>query len=162
MSNRPPKQEYHIYTDGSCRWFKRPERMHGGWSFIVLTNPEGNKSNVYRSGFCPAPQTNNTMELMAVLEALRYIKVHRLRFHPITVFSDSMYVIGGMVSQFRHQVADGTIKAPNSEIWKLLHRHAERCRRLNFRHVKGHSTNVWNNYCDAMAGRARREGVKAL
>jgi ribonuclease HI len=158
---RPPKQEYQIYTDGSCRWYRQRDRMHGGWAFIVLSDPDGNESNVYRSGFCPAPQTNNSMELMAVLEALRYVKEFGLRQNPITILSDSQYVIGGMVSQFRHQVADGTIDdAPNSEIWKLLHQHAEKCRRLSFRHVKGHSTNVWNNYCDAMAGKARTDGEK--
>lgn len=158
---RPPKIEYQIYTDGSCRWFKRASRRHGGWAFIVLSGPDGNESNVYRSGFCPAPQTNNTMELMAVLEALRYVKEFRLRQNPITIFSDSSYVIGGMVSQFRHQVAEGIITdAPNAELWLLLHRHAEACRRLAFRHVKGHSTNVWNNYCDEMAGKARRDGEK--
>lgn len=158
---RPPKQEYQIFTDGSCRWYKRPSRMHGGWAFIVLSDPNGNASNVYRSGFAPAPQTNNSMELRAVLEALRYVKEFGLRQNPITIFSDSQYVIGGMVSQFRHQVAEGIITdAPNAELWKLLHRHAEACRRLTFRHVKGHSTNVWNNYCDAMAGKARTDGVK--
>jgi ribonuclease HI len=100
------------------------------------------------------------MELMAVLEALRYVKLHRLRSHPVVVYSDSMYVIGGMISAFRHQVADKLITPPNKEIWLLLHRHAERCKRLTFRHVKGHSGNVWNNMCDVMANKARRDGIK--
>jgi ribonuclease HI len=158
----PKGPPHHIYTDGSCAWHKSKKNTHGGWAFIVLSDPEGNESNVYRSGFCPAPQTNQTMELMAILEALRYVKNAKLRFHPITIHSDSMYAINGMTSQFRHQLADGLIDAPNKEIWLLLHRHAERCRRLAFQHVKGHAGHVWNEYCDRMAGKARLDGIKSL
>jgi ribonuclease HI len=102
------------------------------------------------------------MEMLAVLNALRYVKEFQLRMHPVTIYTDSMYVIGGMISQFRHQVAEGVIDPPNKEIWLLLHRHAERCRRLTFRHVKGHSGIVWNEYCDRMASKARLEGTRAL
>ncbi len=159
---RPAAKPLEIYTDGSCRWFKRASRMHGGWAFIVLSSAN-EEPNIYESGFYPAPQTNNSMELLAVLEALRYVKRHGLRQRPITIFTDSTYVIGGMVSSFRHQVADGLLDdAPNAPIWKLLHLHAEACRRLNFQHVKGHRKNVWNNQCDAMAGLARRNGEKKL
>lgn len=159
---RPPRTEYHIYTDGSCVWHRSRKRTHGGWAFIVLSDPEGNEGNVYQSGFCEAPQTNQTMELMAVLNALRFVKRASLRFHPITIHSDSMYAINGMTSQFRHQLAEGAIDAPNKEIWLLLHKHAEACRRLKFRHVKGHSGQVWNEYCDRMASKARLDGTRAL
>lgn len=158
---RPSKPIITIYTDGSCKWMRSKKRTHGGWAFIVLADPEGDESNVYRAGHCPPPQTNQTMELMAVLNALRYVKEFRLRSHPIVIRTDSMYVINGMTSQFRHHVAGG-MKAPNSEIWLLLHRHAERCKRLAFRHVKGHSGNVWNEYCDRMASKARLDGEKGL
>lgn len=159
---RPPKPPITIYTDGSCAYSKRKAITHGGWAFIVLASSEGNESNVYRSGFSPAPQTNQTMELMAVLNALRYVKNAKLRFNPITIHSDSMYVINGMISQFRHQLADGVIDAPNKEIWLLLHRHAERCKKLGFKHVKGHAGHVWNETCDRMANRARLDGIKSL
>jgi ribonuclease HI len=171
---RPPKQEVHIFTDGSCQWFKNPKKNHGGWAFIVVFgrldahDPDaeeqhaiGDGENVYKSGYCAPPQTNNTMELMAVLEALRWVKEFRLRHHPVIIHSDSTYVIGGMESAFRHQVADGMIDPPNREIWLLLHRHAEACRNLTFRHVKGHAGHVWNEYCDRMANKARHSGMKA-
>lgn len=99
------------------------------------------------------------MELMAVLMALRWVGNARLRQHPIVIHADSMYVIGGMVSAFRHQVADGLIDPPNKELWLLLHRHAERCKSLKFLHVKGHAGDAWNTMCDAMAGKARRDGM---
>lgn len=157
---RRAKPELHIYTDGSCKWNRNGKNTHGGWAFIALSDPEGNESNVYKAGYCKPPQTNNTMELMAVLMALRYVGNARLRQHPVVIFSDSMYVIGGMVSSFRHQVADGLLDPPNKEYWLLLHRHAERCKRLMFRHVKGHAGDVWNEMCDAMANRARHDGMK--
>lgn len=159
---RTRKPERHIYTDGSCRWHRNAKHTHGGWAFVALTTTDGDESNVYRSGYCAPPQTNNTMELMAVLEALRWVKQERLRQHPIVIYSDSQYVIGGMTSSFRHQVADGLIDPPNSEIWLLLHRHAERCRRLTFRHVKGHAGDVWNEMCDVLANKARRDGIKRV
>lgn len=160
---RPSKPTVTIYTDGSCVWHRSRKRTHGGWAFIVLADPDGDESNVYRAGYCEPPQTNQTMELMAVLEALRYVKEFRLRSHPIVIRSDSMYVINGMLSQFRHQVADGTIpNPPNRELWLLLHRHAERCKRLTFKHVKGHAGNVWNEYCDRMANKARHDGIKRM
>lgn len=157
---RPAKKPVTIYTDGSCVWHRSRKHTHGGWAFIVLADPEGDESNVYKAGYYPPPQTNQTMELLAVLEALRYVKEFGLRHHPITVWSDSTYVINGMMSQFRHQLADGLIEAPNAEIWLLLHRHAERCKQLMFRHVKGHAGNVWNEMCDKMANRARHDGTK--
>lgn len=152
----------HIYTDGSCGWKSNRAHMHGGWAFVLLNDHDGNSSNVYSSGFSEAPQTNQTMELLAVLHALRYVREMKLRERTIVVHSDSTYVINGMESQFRHQLADGVIDAPNKEIWLRLHKHAELCRSLKFRHVKGHSGNVWNELCDRMANRARREGEKAL
>lgn len=142
-----------IYTDGSCPTPYGP----GAWAYVVL----GSDANVYGSGYEAAPQTNNTMELMAVLSALRYVNVNKLRARHIVIHADSLYVINGMISQFRHQLADGAIDAPNKAIWLLLHRHAERCRRLEFIHVKGHSGDTWNEYCDRMAARALREGTKA-
>lgn len=160
--NRPAKTEYSIYTDGSCKWSKNPKNNHGGWAFVAISHADEATENFYRSGFEQGPQTNQTMEMFAVLNALRYVKEFGLRTNPVTIYTDSMYVIGGMVSQFRHQVAEGIITPPNKEIWLLLHRHAERCRRLKFQHVKGHAGNVWNEYCDRMASKARKEGALAL
>lgn len=155
--NKPVR---HIYTDGSCHWHKNPNHNHGGWAFVALTTSNGDESNVYRSGYCEPPQTNNTMELHAVLEALRWVKREKLRQHPVVIYSDSMYVIGGMQSAFRHQVSEGLIDPPNKHYWKLLHRHAEACRYLRFVHVKGHRGDVWNEMCDVLANKARRDGMK--
>lgn len=160
--SRPAKTVYHIYTDGSCKWTSVKKNNHGGWSFIVISQAEEETDNFYRSGFERGPQTNQTMELLAVLNALRYVKEFGLRTHPVVIFTDSTYVINGMISQFRHQLAGGLITAPNSEIWLLLHKHAEACRYLTFRHVKGHAGHVWNEYCDRMASKARKEGTIAL
>lgn len=145
--------EHHIYTDGSCPVAYGP----GAWAFIML----GADANVYDAGYMAAPQTNNTMELWAVLMALRFVKEKELRDESITIHADSTYVINGMISQFRHQVADGSIDPPNADIWKRLHKHAERCRSLKFVHVKGHSGNTWNEYCDRMAAKALRDGTRA-
>lgn len=168
---RPAKTEYYIYTDGSCRWTEIKKNNHGGWAFVVISSAPEVTENFYRSGFEEGPQTNQTMELYGVLNALRYVKEFGLRTNPVTIYTDSTYVIGGMESAFRHQVADGLIDPPHKELWLLLHRHAEKCKQLEFLHIKGHykptkpgyhQGHVWNDLCDKMASRARTEGTTAL
>lgn len=150
-----PKPELHIYTDGSCKWHKNPKRRHGGWAFIALST-RADESNVYRKGYAKPPQTNNTMEMQAVLEALRWAP----KDSPVVIYADSLYVINGMTSAFRHQIADGLIEAPNSDLWLELHEEAEQFKKLSFRHVKGHAGDTWNEMCDVLAGKARTDGIK--
>ena len=68
-----------IYTDGSC--LSNPG--HGGWAAIINMNGEikkisGNEKNT----------TNNRMELMAPINALKNINSK----DPIEIFTDSKYV----------------------------------------------------------------------
>ena len=68
-----------IYTDGSC--IENPG--NGGWAAIIFMNNEkititGNKKNT----------TNNQMELMAAIEALKKIPTGQ----EVQVYTDSKYV----------------------------------------------------------------------
>ena len=68
-----------IYTDGSC--LKNP--WNGGWAAIIFMNGKkisikGNKKNT----------TNNQMELMAAIEALKKIPTGQ----KVQVYTDSKYV----------------------------------------------------------------------
>lgn len=149
-----------IYTDGSCVNYKSPKQRAkhgcGGWAFIVRL-PERNH---YGHGFSAPPQTNQTMELQAVLEAMKWAIENGYTDEFVTIRSDSLYVINGMVSHWRHEAAETDFEnVPNAELWRQLHHAGEKMRRLRFVHVKGHAGNKYNEMCDRIASRARRSGM---
>ena len=72
-----------IYTDGSC--IQNPG--NGGWAAIMLINNE--KKSI--SGF-KKNTTNNQMELMAAIEALKKIQIGE----EVQIYTDSKYVKMGI------------------------------------------------------------------
>ena len=72
-----------IYTDGSSRGNPGP----GGYG-IVMEHCKTGFVKVHSKGF--KLTTNNRMELMAVIEALKKLKQTNLK---ITVYTDSKYVV---------------------------------------------------------------------
>ena len=72
-----------IYTDGSSRGNPGP----GGYG-IVMEHCKSGYVKEYSKGF--KLTTNNRMELMAVIEALKKLKQTNLK---ITVYTDSKYVV---------------------------------------------------------------------
>ena len=72
-----------IYTDGSSRGNPGP----GGYG-IVMEDCKTGFSKQYSKGF--QKTTNNRMELLAVIDALKKLKKTKLK---ITVFTDSKYVV---------------------------------------------------------------------
>ena len=91
--------------------------------------------------------TNNMMELGAVIIGLRLIK------NPIdslTIITDSMYVIGCATMGWKRK--------KNVRLWQEFDaqytRVKEMCPDIQFKHVKGHNGDKWNEYCDNLAVRA--------
>ena len=76
--------KYRIYTDGACSG--NPGK--GGWASIILDN-DLNQSSISGS---ESNTTNNRMELMAPIMALKKIK----KRSEITIFTDSKYVKDGI------------------------------------------------------------------
>ena len=72
-----------IYTDGACSG--NPGK--GGWAAIIIDGK--NQSNISGS---ESKTTNNRMELMAPIMALKKIKTKS----EITIFTDSRYVKDGI------------------------------------------------------------------
>jgi ribonuclease HI len=73
-----------IFTDGSCH----NQLKTGGWACIIVIDSEklileGSESDT----------THQRMELTAVLESLRYLERKGHLNVPITVYSDSQYVV---------------------------------------------------------------------
>lgn len=128
-----------IYTDGAFS----SKRNAGGIGIVILLNDKKllEYSNQYKR------TSNNQMELAAVIVALRLIKSS---YDSITIFSDSMYVIGCATLGWKRK--------KNVLLWnefdKQYKRVSELCPNIVFEHVKGHADNNWNNYVDNLAVRS--------
>ena len=72
-----------IYTDGSC--IGNPG--NGGWAAIIIKN--GNKTKIKGS---KKDTTNNQMELLATIKALKKIT----KGSKVQIFTDSKYVKSGI------------------------------------------------------------------
>ncbi len=104
-----------VYTDGACSGNPGP----GGWGWAVAPTGEPCGSGG------EAHTTNQRMELMAVLEALRSLGVGS-EAGPVTVVSDSTYVVNcfrdGWWVKWRRNGWKNSKKEPvaNTDIWQPL------------------------------------------
>ena len=132
-----------IYTDGACSGNPGP----GGWGSILMFK------NVKKeiSGGNPNT-TNNTMELTAIIEALKLLK------HPcnVEVFSDSAYVVNAFTQKWiygwikKNWKTSGNDPVKNKELWQELY-NLTQIHNVTFNKVKGHADNEFNNRCDELA-----------
>ena len=136
-------KQIQIYTDGACSYNPGP----GGWGAILIYK---NVEKVISGG--EANTTNNRMELLAVINALKILKERC----EVTLYSDSAYVVNAVLNDrlFRWFQAGWKTndKKPvkNQELWeellKMLSFHS-----VTFVKVKGHADNEYNNRCDKLA-----------
>lgn len=140
----PKDDEVTIYTDGGARFNPGP----GGYGVVLICNGQTTELS---GGF--KHTTNNRMELMGCIVALRNLEQRDMR---ITVYSDSQYVVNGINKGWakswrkRGWVKSNKQPAINPDLWAEL---LELCEDLNivFRWVKGHAGHPQNERCDEMA-----------
>ena len=145
-------EEISIWTDGSC--FCNPGGA-GGWAFII--DVDGDKKE-FSGGVLST--TNNKMELLAVIEALKYIKeninIIVTQETKITLYSDSKYVCDsinkGWASSWKNNGWIKSNKKPalNVDLWEEL-LNLIKMYNVQFVWVKGHSSIPENNRCDKLA-----------
>ena len=134
-----------IYTDGSC--LSNPG--NGGWAAIININGEvkkisGNEKNT----------TNNRMELMAPINALKNINSK----DPIEIFTDSKYVKNGITEWINTWVLNNwkTSKkenVKNKDLWLELHK-LNQSLNVKWNWVKAHAGDPLNEEVDMMAKKA--------
>jgi ribonuclease HI len=135
-----------IYTDGACKGNPGP----GGWG--VLLKAEGVERELFGGEDLT---TNNRMELMAVIEALRALK----RPCDVTLFLDSEYVRKGITEWVKGWKARGwktASKQPvkNVDLWQVLDDLVTNSpHHIEWRWVKGHAGDPGNERADALANR---------
>lgn len=119
-----------IYADGACRGNPGP----AGAGVILMYN-EHLKLISHGLGH----STNNIAELTAVLVALEHIKDNSKK---IILYTDSQYVIG--------QLSKNWATNKNKELVEFLKGKIEDYN-IEFRWVKGHSGDTWNEEADRLA-----------
>ncbi len=142
-----PLSQVELYTDGACSGNPGP----GGWAFI-LRHP-GSGKEIERSGG-ERETTNNRMELSAVIEGLKALKVPA----QVELYTDSVYVGKGISEWMPKWKAagwrrgSGAKKSPvkNVELWQALDQLLAE-HKLNFHWVAGHSGHAENERCDELA-----------
>jgi len=137
-----------IYTDGACSGNPGP----GGWGAILMY--KGAKKEI--SGGMKET-TNNIMEITAVVEALKCLKVES----DVQVYSDSAYTVNAFNQGWIYNwmkngwKTSGKDPVKNKELWQELYALTKK-HKVEFIKVKGHADNEFNNRCDEMA----REAIK--
>ena len=131
-----------IYTDGACSG--NPGK--GGWAAIILDDT--NHSSI--SGG-EKNTTNNRMELMAPIMALKKIK----KKSEITIFTDSKYVKDGItdwIKKWKQNNWKSANKKPvkNKDLWVKLDNACLK-HKITWKWVKAHSGNKYNNLVDELA-----------
>ena len=139
MSELP---EVEIFTDGACKGNPGP----GGWGAILRF---GDKERELSGG--ESPTTNNRMELMAAIEALKALK----RPCHVQLTTDSNYVRDGITKWIHAWRRNGwrtSDKKPvkNAELWQALIEAAEP-HRIDWHWVRGHAGHPENERADALA-----------
>ncbi len=134
-----------IFTDGACSGNPGP----GGYGAILKYG-----DNIREISGYEMETTNNRMEMMAVIEALKQLK----RPSRIRVTTDSQYVVKGMTTWMSGWIKRNWInsqKKPvlNQDLWKMLlqlsHPH-----KIEWVWIKGHDGHTYNEHCDQLARNA--------
>ena len=131
-----------IYSDGACKGNPGP----GGWGALII---EGDKKNEIFGG--EANTTNNRMEILAVIMALKAINA----VSEITIFTDSTYVQKGISEWIDKWKINGwrtsnKKEVKNKDLWVQLDTLTAQLK-INWIWVKGHSGHSENDRADYLA-----------
>ncbi|MDA9137727.1 ribonuclease HI [Candidatus Pelagibacter ubique] len=134
-----------IYTDGSC--LKNPG--DGGWAAIININDE-----IKKISGSVKDTTNNKMELMAPIMALKQIKQN----DQIEIYTDSQYVRLGITEWVHKWIKNNwqtSKKEPvkNKELWMQLYELTNQFE-IKWIWVKAHAGNALNEEVDLLAKKA--------
>lgn len=128
-----------IFTDGSARGNPGP----GGYGIILKY--KGSIKEISQ-GF--RLTTNNRMELLGVITALKHLKSNKI---PITIYSDSKYVIDAIQQKWVNGwVKTGFKNKKNKDLWMQWLQLAPTFQ-IELIWVKGHAGHPENERCDELA-----------
>lgn len=131
-----------IYTDGSSKGNPGP----GGWAAVIFSG-----ENVKEIGGREERTTNNRMEIMAAIEALKNIPEGA----EMEIHTDSEYLMKGITvwiknwqkNNWRTKNKKGVL---NKDLWEELLAETSK-RNIEWKKVLGHSGHSLNDRCDQIA-----------
>lgn len=132
-----------IFTDGACLGNPGP----GGWGVILRYN---GLEKTLSGG--EAETTNNRMEILAVIKALKALKEKC----NIELYTDSQYVCNAINKGWAQKWKSNNWKrnknepALNSDLWEILLDLLNE-QNVKFNWVKGHAGHEGNERCDILA-----------
>jgi ribonuclease HI len=137
--------EITIFTDGASKGNPGP----GGWGGIVAT-----EEKVEELGGGEKRTTNNRMELMAVIEALKHVRT--IKPESVTIYSDSAYVINGATKWVHGWKRNGWKTKEkkdvlNKDLWEQLAQVIAAHKNIVWQKVGGHVDIPGNDRADAIA-----------
>ncbi|MCL2318791.1 MAG: ribonuclease HI [Treponema sp.] len=143
-----------IYTDGGCSGNPGP----GGWAYVMVLETFQGDSIVAEEWGGERDTTNNRMELLAVISALKAVKLQPELPRQLRVYTDSQYVQKGIsewIRKWKQNSWRTSDKKPvkNQDLWKELDALASEFP-VTWAWVKGHAGNKYNERCDALTQRA--------
>ena len=151
-----------IYTDGSCldqgnRYsFKNSSGLSGGWGFVAF---DGDKELCRYSGTeFGTDVTNNRMEILAIISALRWAYKHD-KNKEVSIITDSMYCKSCINDYMEGWKEAGWRKKrgaiANLDLWKIIDKakgHVD----FTVKWVKGHNEDIGNEIADHLATNAAK------
>jgi ribonuclease HI len=150
-----------IYTDGGCSGNPGP----GGWAYVMVRKTFQGDAVVTEARGGEKNTTNNRMELLAVISALKALenlareaKSAQAIPRQAVVYTDSQYVQKGItewIHTWKRNNWRTSDKKPvkNQDLWTELDALAGKLA-LSWEWVKGHAGNRYNERCDAMVQQA--------
>lgn len=144
-------REVEIYTDGACSGNPGP----GGWAAVLLY-----QERVKEVWGAEEQTTNQRMELTAVLEGLKALKVRNWQ---VKIYTDSAYIVNafdrGWLKTWAQNgwITSGKKPVANQDLWQEIKRQTGN-NRVQVIKVPGHKGVKWNERCDELA----RQAIKNL
>jgi len=133
-----------IYADGSCAGNPGP----GGWGAVLKSG----KHEKRIGGAHPEVTTNQRMELVATIEALKALKIDGLK---VTIYTDAKYVQKGITEWIKgwkernwHRVDKKPVA--NADLWQELDELTTK-HDVTWEWVPGHAGVLPNEIADAIA-----------
>jgi ribonuclease HI len=135
-----------IYTDGAAKGNPGP----AGWGAVIILGKE-----IFEIGAGAEYATNNQMELIAAIEALKYISMEHLNSENLEIVSDSKYVILGITEwifawQKNNWRSANRKPVLNRVLWEELYEFTKEIK-PKWTYVEGHTGNKWNERADEIA-----------
>tara|TARA_B110000014_G_C20125510_1_gene599146 strand:+ start:3224 stop:3676 length:453 start_codon:yes stop_codon:yes gene_type:complete len=142
------RDKVELFTDGACKG----NPGVGGWGVLIKSSDSVDELKGFQE-----QTTNNRMELIAVIEGLKFIKQNE----HIEITTDSMYVKNGINQWISNWKRNGWRTAAkkavkNKELWVELDDLVQNCS-IKWKWVKGHSGHPGNERADQLANDAISE-----